>query len=269
VVALLVGFSVLGSAESLVGLLVVPLVVLCAGLFWAGTAPAGAAGTAGDAHPWATGSIVVGAIVGFAALLVGLLLIGGEASALGLLLPFAVLCGGLLWAVEGAPRPQTAPTAVSTGHVGSGTATSTHPGSVGPTTTYSDPDAPDVPTVLRPQAPQPEGETVSEAVRAEAARTFDLQGFLRDESPDRIQCANCGRYEHLISGGDQAIRCTVCGARRSLGSAQPDTRVRMFLDDLTDEPTIGPSTALKVEQDYPTITTGSSRFAPPSSHRGG
>lgn len=174
--------------------------------------------------PWAAATGVVG-IVGIA--VIGLSWIGVGAKDLVLLLPLAVLIAGLAWSV-GLFDPQQAAGASAT------PPTQTERSSIAPAVLPNDALMEDAPTVtVRPVEPaepqEPEG--VSEAVRQAAAATFDLDALLVDETPDRVQCANCGRYNALDAPERGTIRCRMCGASRRLTAIQPDTRVRMFIDD--------------------------------------
>lgn len=165
--------------------------------------------------------LVVGGVIGVAVVLVGLALLGGETSAIGLLLPLAVLGGGLLWAADGAQTgSEPAPVSPADPSVRSA-----------PPVVVSAPDAVDAPTIVASAAADDEGdaESVSEAVRVDAARTFDLDRFLVDDRPDRIQCAECGRYSALVPEADRRVRCGDCGASRPLSEVQPDTLVRTFV----------------------------------------
>lgn len=247
--------------------LMFPLMVLIGGLVWAAMAPDGRAGARSgrDAAGRSAGTwIIAGGVVGFVAISAGLVIIGADVYVLALLLPFAVLCGGLLWAAQALLQTAGAPAAGRQAPGG----LSQQFTSVGPPTTFSDPNAPDVPTYQAPPPPEPEGETVSEAVRAAAAVEFDLSRFLLDEPADRIQCRNCGRYTSLVEVDVQSVRCGACGttgpSERS-APVRPDTRVRLF----TDDPNGAPEAEPPVEEDLPTIGAGTSRFEPPSSHRGG
>lgn len=173
--------------------------------------------------PWVVATGVVG-IVGIA--VVGLSWIGLGVEDLVLLLPLAVLIAGLAWSLglfdPQAPGARTSENAPLTSQ-----RTSIAP-SIAPTVTPGGALIHDVPTVTAGPA-EPEG--VAEVVRQAAAATFDLQSLLVDETPDRVQCANCGRYNALDSPERGTIRCRMCGASRRLTAIQPDTRVRMFIDD--------------------------------------
>lgn len=264
--AVVVGGAVLGTgARALLGL-VVPCVLLLVGLLWAISGPPPRRDQSETADRRGTDLLViaVGAVAGVLVIAVGAFAAGAAATTVALLLPLAVLGGGVLWAFHGQPAATPA-ASVSEGGAGDGW-------SVPPTTTPSSgplgadlPGAVDVPTILA--APEmPEGETVSEAVRLDAARAFDLGPFLLDEPPDRIQCSNCGRYTHLVPAGEHGVTCEICGTTRRVAKVQPDTRVRMFLDDGPDD---GPEPKPEPEVDAPTVVTTTTSFAPPSSHRGG
>ncbi len=184
--------------------------------------------------------VVVGSVVGLVVIAVGLVAVDGTAARVGMLLPLAVLAGGLLWSIDGAREPETVDRR--------GPTTSSAPVLVG------DPTAVDAPTIL-PPSPEPEPESISEADRLEAARTFDLDEFLLDERPDRIQCSECGRYRDLKRVDRDRVLCRTCGATREVTDVQPDTRVRLFFED---DP--APS-------DAPTVATTGPPVAPtPSTH---
>ena len=145
------------------------------------------------------GWIVVGGAIGLVVIAVGLLAVDGTAARVGMLLPLAVLVGGLLWSIDGTREPETVDRR--------GPTTSSAPVLVG------DPTAVDAPTIL---PPSPEPESISEADRLEAARTFDLDEFLLDERPDRIQCSECGRYRDLKRVDRDRVLCRTCGATRAV-----------------------------------------------------
>ncbi len=198
--------------------------------------------------------IVVGGVVGVVVVLVGLAVLGVETAAIGLLLPLAVLGGGLLWAADGA---RAAALADGT-HTGSET-TPISPADPSvrsaPPVVVSSPDAVDAPTIVRP-ASDGQAESISEAVRVEAARSFDLDAFLVDDRPDRIQCAQCGRYSALVAAAGRQVTCEDCGATRPLSEVQPDTLVRTFVVPTEPERPEGAGPA-------PTSTT------PPTRSQGG
>ena len=176
--------------------------------------------------------LIVGGALGVVVVLGGLILLGGGTPALGLLLPLAVLGGGLLWAFDGA-RAAVLPDGAVAGVEPAPRDPADPAVRSAPPIVVSAPDAVDAPTVLPtppPAAPEPDGESVSEAVRVDAARTFDLDRFLVDERPDRIQCAECGRYASLVPEPDRRVTCEDCGTTRALSEVQPDTRVRMFVE---------------------------------------
>lgn len=175
--------------------------------------------------PWIVATGFVG-LVGI--VVVGISWIGVGSKDLVLLLPLAVLIAGLAWSV-GWFDPQT-----SAAHTTETASTQVQRSSVAPAVMASDAFLDDAPTVIvKPPVPEatPEPEGVSEAVRQAAAATFDLAALLVDEPPDRVQCANCGRYNALDALERGVIRCRMCGESRRLAPVHPDTRVRMFIDD--------------------------------------
>lgn len=210
--------------------------------------------------------IAAGAVVGVLVLGGALLALDGGLASIGLLLPLAVLVGGLLWASEAA-RPGTTPRAARTGRVASGMTDQSVPPVV-----IGDPGAVDAPTVIPVPEPTADDST-TEAVRLEAARAFDLETYLVDEDPDRIQCHQCGRYDRLTIDRDHRIACRACGTGRSLTDVQPDTRVRLFDTgpDTDTDPGMDPDNlASDPETEQPAEPgVAPSRFAPPTASRGG
>ena len=161
--------------------------------------------------------LAVGGAVGVVVIVLGLIALGGEAASIALLLPLAILIGGLLWARAAVAGP--APLAVP----------SVDEMATRPALRLSEPDEADAPTVIPPPT-APEPERISEQARATAATSFDLERHLVDELADRIQCADCGRYSQLARTEDRQVSCGSCGAVREVGDIQPDTRVRLFAD---------------------------------------
>lgn len=248
------------SAPPIAGVLVL-CVALFAGLLWSVDRVPAAAAAVGDGSAAVRSApsparderrsdalqVIAGAVLGALVIAVGLRVAGAAASTVALLVPLVVLGSGLMWSYDGTR------TAAVPAHGADGIALVDVAAPTTPPVVLGDPHAADLPTVSLQPLPEPEGEVVSEAVRADAARSFDLTRFLVDDRPDRIQCANCGRYSGLVRGDHSRITCSACGHTQALSRVQPDTVVRMFNTTVAADPATGDA----------------SDVAAPTSHRGG
>lgn len=184
-------------------------------------------------------SVVGVAIAGVAAIsLAALAMEGGVLARLALLVPLAVLVGGLRWSAASGIMPSDATATAGADETGRVDASA---------------ELVTVPMIEPCEAAESSRMTAED--RRRAAASFDLDGWRVDESPDRPQCAECGRFRSLqISKDRRVLRCKVCASRRRLTRVQPDTLVRLFVTEPIDLTTIDAASVEDPSVDNPTAS---------------
>lgn len=168
--------------------------------------------------------VFIAAGVGALIILVGLvvLILQGPVYAALMIVPVLVLLAGLYWmklADVGTPSDTSGQSGLARmpqQPIGHGVAS---PPSDVPTVVPQDEDLElggDTPTVR------------GDRPRLRSAKDYDLDGLMRQQdSPNPVQCPNCGQMARLSANGDRTrARCADCGTEWVLGPMQPPTLVR-------------------------------------------
>lgn len=148
-------------------------------------------------------------LVGFAFVLVGVVMVDSWLSRASFLVPIAVLLGGVAWSMS--PRASGAP---ASAHVTSTPSPEIHP--------VVDRQQPPATTASVPLAVPPPD-------RDAAALAFELDPEPISEDPNPVQCPRCGRYRGLRVAPDlSTVSCSSCRMQLPYGRHQPRTVVRMI-----------------------------------------